>query len=425
MRVESWWYLQTAHERSEPLARRTTADVLVVGGGVAGLHAALRLATSGAQVVLLERSFCGGGMSGKSSGFLTPDSEVDLHQLIARFGARDAAQLWAVAVDGVRLVADTARDHAFTCDLQSMDSLFVGTGRHGVENVRVEAEARTTVGCESRGYDATALTAVHPGGYSAGLRYGDTWSLDPFAYCQALRRLLIARGVRIYEDTALTAIDGTTATTSHGTVSAGRIAVCANQLPRRLNHRAYRQYYLANTVLAITAPLGARDIAALFPQDRMQCWDDRWIYNYYRLTGDGRLLLGGGSVLTTLTPRAARASRVIDTTIARFHRRFPRLSHVPFEAYWSGQIDITRDLLPVVAPDPDASAVHFVIGCAGLPWAAWCGDEVARQFGGAPPADACRFFGWDRKATVPRPLRNALGKPLGFAIELIAGRMRG
>lgn len=423
MRIESWWHSRTARERSDRLGQRTTTDVLVVGGGVAGLHAALRLRAWGAQVVLLERSFCGGGMSGKSSGFLTPDSELELHQLIGRFGARDAAQLWAVAVDGVRLMVATAQAHGFACDLHPMDSLFVGTGRQGVENVRAEAAAREAAGYGFRVYDANALADVHPGGYRAGIRYGDTWSLDPFAYCQALRRLLIARGVRVYEDSAVSAIDGTTATTSHGAVSAGYIAVCANQVPRRLNRRAYQQYYLAHTVLAITAPLGARDIAALFPQDRMQCWDDRWIYNYYRLAGDDRLLLGGGSVLTTLTPQTARASRVIDATIARFRRRFPRLSHVTFEAYWPGQIDITRDLLPIAARDPANPAVHFVIGCAGLPWAAWCGDEIGRQFGGAAPADVCRFFGWDRESRVPRPLRIVLGKPLSFAIELIAAKI--
>jgi gamma-glutamylputrescine oxidase len=425
MRVESWWHSQTARESSARLGQRTTADVLVVGGGVAGLHAALRLSTSGAQVVLLESTFCGGGMSGKSSGFLTPDSELELHQLIERFGARDAAQLWAVAADGVRLMVATAQTHGFACDLQAMDSLFLGTGRRGTENVQAEASARTTVGYEFHQYDANALAEVHPGGYIAGIRYGDTWSLDPFAYCQALRRLLIANGVRVYEDSAITAIEATTATTTHGGVSAGRIIVCANQVPRRLNRRAYRQYYVANTVLAITAPLGARDIAALFPEERMQCWDDRWIYNYYRLTGDGRLLLGGGSVLTTITPRTARASGVIDATIVRFRQRFPQLRNIRFEAYWPGQIDITRDLLPIAAADPDNPNVHFVMGCAGLPWAAWCGDQAARQLGGTRPANVCRFFGWDRKTSVPRPIQAALGKPLSFAIELIAAKIGG
>jgi gamma-glutamylputrescine oxidase len=87
MRIESWWYLQRAREHSAPLDRRITADALVVGGGVAGLHAALRFCDAGAEVVLVESGFCGSGMSGKSSGFLAPDGEVDLGQLIAQFGA--------------------------------------------------------------------------------------------------------------------------------------------------------------------------------------------------------------------------------------------------------------------------------------------------------------------------------------------------
>lgn len=423
MRIDSWWYARTVRERSERLEHRTTADALVVGGGVAGLHAALRLSTAGAKVVLLEQSFCGGGMSGKSSGFLTPDSELDLHHLMARLGTHDATKLWAAAVDGVRLMATTAQDHGFACDLHPTDSLYVATGRRGVDNVSAEAAARESLGYACRLYDASALAAVHPGRYRAGIRCGDTWSLDPFAYCQALRRLLIGRGVRIYEDSALTALDGTTGTTSQGAVSAGRIAFCANQVPQTLNRRAYQHYFLAHTVLAITAPLNPRDIAALFPEDRMQCWDDHWVYSYYRLTGDDRLLLGGGSLLTTLTPQTERASSVIDTTIRRFRRRFPSLGHLRFEAYWPGQIDITRDLLPIAAPDPENPAVQFVIGCAGLPWAAWCGDEVARQLGGAPPAEASRFLGWDRKTTVPAPLQTALGKPLSFAIELFAAKI--
>jgi gamma-glutamylputrescine oxidase len=346
-----------------------------------------------------------------------------VNQLISQFGERDAALLWTSAVDGVALIAATAREHEFACDLAPMDSLFVATGSKGVEEVAAEGEARTALGYESQQYGTDALARIHPGGYLAGIRYGRTWSLDPFSYCQALRRLLIARGVRIYEDTALQAIAGRTATTTHGAVSASRIVVCANQLPRRLNHRAYREYYLANTVLAITAPLGAREVAALFPEDRFQCWDDRWIYNYYRLTPDNRLLLGGGSVFTTLTPWVERGSKVVDATIDRFRRRFPALAGVRFECYWSGAIDISRDLLPIVAADPDAPHLHFVIGSASLPWAAWGGDELGRQVNGGVQSGTVRLLGWERKTLVPSHLRSALGKPLSFAIELTARRM--
>ena len=422
MRLEPWWYARTPIRQSEPLRRRTCADVVVIGGGFAGLHAALRLVTQGADVVLLEKSFCGGGMSGRSSGFLTPDSELSLRQLVERFGRRDASSLWKTAVDGVRLIVDTAEAHRFRCDLQLLDSLFVGIGPKGAAAVREESAARAALGYQRLFYDANALVPVHPGGYSAGVRYGETWAIDPFAYCQALRATLVSKGVRVYEATEVCGLERMTAITTHGSVEAKCIVTCVNRLPRRLNPGAYRQYYTAQTFLAISQPLSARAIAGLFPEDRLQCWDNRLLYSYYRLTGDDRLLLGGGSLLTMLAGRPTRSPRAIDATIAAFIRRFPQLGHLAFEVYWPGLIDVTRDLLPIADVDPASPAEYFVMGCAGLPWAAWCGDEVARRISGEPPTEAARFFRWDHHGFVPKSLRTVLGKPVSFAIDLLAAR---
>lgn len=422
MRLQPWWYARTPVQQSEPLRRRTGADVVVIGGGFAGLHAALRLVTQGADVVLLEKSFCGGGMSGRSSGLLTPDSELSLHQLVERFGPRDASILWTTAVNGVRLIVDTAETHGFCCDLLPLDSLFAGIGPKGAAAVREESAVRAALGYECLSYDANGLAAIHPGGYSAGVRYGKTWAIDPFAYCQALRGLLVSKGVRVYETTEVCSLESLTAITPHGSVGARSIVACVNRLPRRLNPRAYRQYYTAQTFLAISQPLSARAIARLFPEHRLQCWDNRLLYSYYRLTGDDRLLLGGGSLLTALARRPTRSPRAIEATIADFIRRFPHLGDTAFEMYWPGLIDVTRDLLPIADVDPESPSQYFVMGCAGLPWAAWCGDEVARRFSGERSTEAARFFRWDHHGLVPNLLQMALGKPVSFTIDLLAAR---
>jgi gamma-glutamylputrescine oxidase len=422
MRLQPWWYARTPIHQREPLRRRTNADVVVIGGGIAGLHAALHLVSQGTDVVLLEKSFCGGGMSGRSSGFLTPDSELSLYQLVDRFGASGASSLWTTAAAGVKLIAATAETHGFRCDLQSLDSLFVGIGRKGAAATREESAARATLGYEGRLYDANALASIHPGGYAAGVRYGGTWAVDPFAYCQALRAVLISSGVRLYEGTEVVALEGTTVVTAHGSVHATNIVMTMNQVPRRLNPQAYGQYCTAQTCLAISQPLSARQIACLFPEDRLQCWDNRLLYSYYRLTGDNRLLVGGGSLLTTVADRPMRSPRVIEATIAAFIRRFPKLGDIAFETYWPGLIDVTRDLLPIADVDPASPSVHVVIGCAGLPWAAWCGDAVARRISGETSSEAARFFRWDRQGFVPRLFQRALGKPVSCVMDLLAAR---
>ena len=420
MRLQPWWYSRANVEPGASLRHRVTADVVVVGGGVAGLHAALRLNAEGARVVLLEKTICGGGMSGLSSGFLTPDSEMGLRDLVHRFGVARASALWAIAWGGVQLIASTAQSHAFDCDLCQCDCLFVGDGRRGAAAVHAENQAHLDTGYKAVQYDHDSLAAVHPGGYAAGVGYSGTWTIDPFAYCQALRRLLVERGVEVYENTEVTGIDGTTAVTLQGAATGGYVVWCANQLSPRISPRAYRQYSLAETCLSISEPLSADQIAAVFPTARLQCWDSRLIYNYYRLTGDDRLLLGGGSLWMSIAGHATPAAAAASAGISRFKRRFPALDAVEFSAYWPGLIDVTRDLMPVADRDPARSHVFFIFGCAGLPWAAWCGDHIAGRIGGAASTDVASLLRWDRRPFIPDALQNVLGKPASFALDFFA-----
>ena len=420
MRLQPWWYSRTKAEPGPVLRHRVTADVVVVGGGVAGLHAALRLNADGARVVLLEKTVCGGGMSGLSSGFLTPDSELGLREFVHRFGVTRASALWAIAWSGVQLIESTARAHRFDCDLCQCDCLFVGDGSRGAAAVEAERQAHLATGYKAVHYDNDELATVHPGGYAAGLGYAGTWTIDPFAYCRGLRALVLERGVEVYENTEVVALDGTTAVTSQGAATGGDLIWCANQLPRTISERAYRQYSVAETCLSISEPLSKDQIAALFPAARLQCWDSRLIYNYYRLTGDDRLLLGGGSLWMSVAGHATPAETAAFATIARFKRRFRALDSVDFAAYWPGLIDVTRDLMPVADEDPDRPRVFFIFGCAGLPWAAWCGDHIAARIGGVRTTNVASLLRWGRRPFVPDTLQRILGKPASFALDFFA-----
>jgi gamma-glutamylputrescine oxidase len=91
-----YWYDQRPREAPPvtPLAKDLRTEVVVVGGGVAGLSCAQALREQGRRVVLLEASTCGGGASGRSSGFITPDSELELSDLVRNRGPEDAQRLW-------------------------------------------------------------------------------------------------------------------------------------------------------------------------------------------------------------------------------------------------------------------------------------------------------------------------------------------
>jgi gamma-glutamylputrescine oxidase len=361
-------------------------------------------------------------MSGKSSGFLTPDSELELHDLTLRFGPRDAATLWEVATQGVELIVDAAQKRNIACELLALDSLLVGIGQAGAERVTAEATARAALDYPYTRYSSEDLAAVHTGDYSAGVRYDGTWAMDPLAYCQGLRAELMGAGVRIYEGTEVTAVRGASAITPNGTVSAATLVSCMNQIPKRIDSIASRSVYHAQTYLAVSEPLTARQIHTLFPAEPLQVWDTTLVYSYHRLTGDNRLLLGGGSPVTTFAPWEISSPHVIESVIERFKLRVPGLRDLMFERYWPGMIDITRDLLPLAAPHPESASVFYVLGCAGLPWAAWCGDYAARLIAHKSTEDMSRFFGWNREQLVPAFLQALVGKPVSFPVDVLRAK---
>jgi gamma-glutamylputrescine oxidase len=395
-------------------------DVLVVGGGAAGLAVAARLAGTGKKVVLLEGNICGGSSTGKSAGFLTPDSELELSQLVRRFGKQGARDLWDVPVRGIERMLELIKKGGFECDLQKQDSLFLGKGQAGIKAVREENSSRRTLGYQSQVYMEDELRSVIGSReYTAAVRYRDTYGVDGLRHAQGVKGMLIDEGVDVYESSRAVAFSDHTVKTHMGSVTADQIVFCADKLGPELSPYSWNVYH-EQTFLSITEPLSPREQDTLFPAEPFQCWDSDLVYSYYRLTGTKRLLLGGGSLLTTYARNDSTTSGVIDHVISGFKTMYPRLSSLRFIQYWMGRIDMTRDLLPTVLKEEKAPWVHRVLGCVGLPWATFCGDFVARKvLAEAMTGDEkyYRYFNIDRKFLVPIWLEKIIGKRLAFPLN--------
>ena len=395
-------------------------DVLVVGGGAAGLAAAARFAGTGKKVVLLEGNICGGSSTGKSAGFLTPDSELELSQLVRRFGEQGARDLWEVPVRGIERMLELIKRGGFECDLQKQDSLFLGKGRAGIKAVREEESSRRSLGYGSRVYIEEELPSVIGSrGYTAAVRYQDTFGVDGLRYAQGVKGMLVDAGIDVYESSRAVSFSGHKVKTHMGSVTADQIIFCADKLGPELSPYSWNVYH-EQTFLSITEPLSASEQHILFPSEPFQCWDSDLVYSYYRLTGSRRLLLGGGSLLTTYAKNDSTRSSVINHVISGFRAMFPQLGSLRYIQYWMGRIDMTRDLLPTVLKEKQAPWVHRVLGCVGLPWATFCGDFAARQvLAEAETGDEkyYRYFDIDRKFLIPIWLERVIGKRLAFPLN--------
>ncbi|WP_166286662.1 FAD-binding oxidoreductase, partial [Candidatus Nitrosotalea sp. FS] len=205
-------------------------DVLIVGAGVAGLSAALCLIGSGKKVVLVDKNICGGSSTGKSAGFLTPDSELELSQLLRKYGTVGAGDLWGVAAKGVEIMVDNIKKHKIECDLQVQDCLFLGKGASGWKDVQEEVESRKKLGYPSKVYTESEVSSViGSDAYSGAIRYSGTYGVNPLLYAQGIKQVLLDNGIEIFESSEVLYWKGHTVYTHLGSVTADQIIFCIDK----------------------------------------------------------------------------------------------------------------------------------------------------------------------------------------------------
>jgi gamma-glutamylputrescine oxidase len=416
MDLSVYWYGGRT-PRVEPLQGAVQSEVVVVGGGMAGLTCAQTLAARGVEVALVERAFCGAGASGRTSGFITPDSELELSDLVANYGERQGRALWEFARSGLERIRRTIQERAIECDYQVQDSLFVARTARAFRKV-VEAEHRTHVslGYRSTLYDRGSLGAIIGArAYHGGIRYAGTFGINSYAYCRTLRDDLERRGVRVYEGTPVVRLTGRGVETPAGTVTAKTVVVLTDRCLPGLG-LAVPAVYHVQTFLAVSRPLRVHEIRSLFPGDHLMVWDTDLVYQYFRITGEGRLLVGGAQLRSMYSRREARSSPGVVRRLYRYlGEQFPSLK-VELEHFWPGLIGVSKDFAPVVGRHHAHPSAYFAGAGAGLPWAAALGEYLAQKITeGRDELDEVLSPG--RPWTIGPRLQRLLGKPMAFALS--------
>jgi gamma-glutamylputrescine oxidase len=420
MDLSVYWYGGRI-PRVEPLRGAVKSEVVVVGGGIAGLTCAQTLAARTVEVTVVEKAFCGAGASGKTSGFITPDSELELSDLVSNYGERRGQELWEFAGSGLERIGRTIKELAIDCDYRVQDSLFVARSARTFRKV-IQAKHRThrSLGYPSTLYDRASLEAiVSARTYHGGIRYAGTFGMNPYAYCRAIRDEIERSGVRIYEATPATRLTEQGIETPKGAVIAGTVVVLTDRCLPALGLAAPAVYH-ARTFLAISQPLRPEEIQLIFPGDHLMVWDTDLVYQYFRITGEGRLLIGGAHPFSMYAGGEIGSSAGVARKLRRYlDQQFPSLN-IELQHFWPGLLGVSKDFAPVVGRHGDLPA-HFAGAAAGLPWAAALGEYLAQKItDGRDEFD--EILSPKRHFAVGARLQRLLGKPVAFALSHAAAK---
>lgn len=343
------YYARTAHpDRPRPPAEGTIkTDVLVVGGGLAGLALARDLARAGTDVRLIEAKAVGFGASGRNGGFASPGYAVGLDEIERRAGRATAdalEKLTLEALDEMRALC-VANPDAGTAMTPGILYARRTPSHGGLQHEQAEMAARFGVDLTYLDRDEVRQR-LKSAKYHEGLRSARSVHLHPLNYTRLLARTAEDLGARIHEGSPATSLmnglGDWTVTTPKATITARNVVLTTGGYTGPLYPRLQRSFVPVATYVMASAP--APDLLATAIATTDAVGDERRAGDYYRLFDGGQRLLWGGAI--TVRDRSPDA-------VAAYLRRgmvatYPQLADLPIEVSWSGLMSYARHKMPQV-----------------------------------------------------------------------------
>ncbi len=380
---------------TQPIAGR--ADVVIVGGGLNGVSAALSLARRGAEVVLLEQGEIGDGASGRNGGMCTTGLAIGFSMALETYGAERASRMYRAYNDAIDCVENLVKEENIDCDF----------ARHGKLNVaskpsHIERFKRSQALLEKHVGQQTTLVPRDQLASELGSDYYHGGWLDPLGsglhvgkFVRGLASAAAKAGARLHEQAAVTAVRRINGhqhdvVTTAGTIRADQVLVATGSKTDSAFAYFRRRIVPVGSYIIVTEPLPRALLDELIPNRRMV--SDTLNYTFYfRITPDDRLLFGGRARFSRADPGAdPKSGHILHKAMTRV---FPQLSDARIDYCWGGLVDLTQDRLPH-AGEHDGLFYSLGHNGHGVQMATYMGQRMAAVMSGDADAHLWHDIDW-------------------------------
>jgi glycine/D-amino acid oxidase-like deaminating enzyme/nitrite reductase/ring-hydroxylating ferredoxin subunit len=361
----SWWTDSASAQVLNPLKENIETDVVVVGGGLAGMSVAYCLAESGREVVLVEDGYIGSGETGRTTAHLVTALDDRYYHLQKIFGEEKTRLIAESHQRAIDFVEETVRKENIDCSFERVNGYLFLHPSDKKDSLEREFEAAKKAGVE------ISVANIAPGlqRQEKCLCFSNQGQFHPLKYLQGLAGCIEKKGGRIYTGTHASKINHEGIITSDGfSVKAKHIVVATNSPVNNFYAMFLKQYPYRTYVI------GALVKKNLLP--KALWWDtgnfnsNRAIppYHYVRLDSYNEeydLLISGGEdhptgdTRKTKIPEEARYRLVENWT----REHFP-IGEIIYR--WSGQVMEPMDGIAYIGRNPwDRKNVYIVTGDSG------------------------------------------------------------
>lgn len=366
-----WLVDAPADEPATPLARDLEVDVAIIGGGFTGVSTAYRLSQRFPDlgIALVEAKRLANGASGRNGGLVlngitVRDSDPDL-----------MVRERAVTNGAIDAIEALIRDHALNVRFKRTGSLHLATTAKAAEEAHALTEKLVARGMPLRflrGRELDEHLRVQ-GVHGAVLDPGEAF-LNGVDLIRAMRPLLVAGGVQIYESTPVVRVrEGATCelVTPNGVIRAKAIVLATSGYTPRLGYFRTGLLPVISHVVA-TDPLPPELLAKTGLGKTAGFFDDSPRLAYGSVDPSGRVVFGGGTTdayayrfgnRTTYDARREDAGeRALRASLTRY---LPELAQVPIRHRWSGPLDLTLVRHCAIGVMGAHKNVYYAVGYSG------------------------------------------------------------
>ncbi|HLR77806.1 MAG TPA: FAD-binding oxidoreductase [Burkholderiaceae bacterium] len=367
--TNGWSRIIAPRTPNASLKQDITVDWAVVGGGLAGLAAARRLAENRPDdsIALLEADRVGEGAQGRNSGFAI-DAPHNVGSSMAELAA--AHSHLRLARKAIAYLQEQVSRHGIDCDWEVAGKFHAAVSREGIDTVlkptlkTLESMNEPHEWLEGKAlHDRLGFTHFAAGIYTPG-----TVLLNPAALCHGLADSLPGN-VSLYEGTPVTGMSqdqGIVLQTPGGTVRARKLILTVNGWIPQFG-------YFRNHTIPLAAHASLTRQLTDEEQERLgglKTWGltpaNAFVDITMRRTPDQRILIRQNMAYapTLSMSDASRASARKEHQLL-FDERFPMLKGVTMEHTWTGIICVSRNSAPgfgEMAPNVYSAVIHNGVG---------------------------------------------------------------
>lgn len=378
----SLWLQEAISAESEGVARREVlrgcqrADVCIVGGGYTGLWTALFLLERepGLDIAIVEADICGGGASGRNAGFAL-SWWPKLSTLVGHCGEEDGRWVAEQSAQAVRYLETFCGQNGIDCQYRQGGWLWTASSAAQVgawDSVLEAARSRDLELFEPVGIEESRRRGGSPR-LLGGILDRSAARVHPGLLARGLRRVACDRGIRVYEESPVTGVDGSRPLTVRavaGTVTADVVVSALNawtfSLPqfRRLRRAVIP---IASDMVASAPNPDLLERIGLTGGEVVS--DSRMMVHYYRTTDDGRITFGKGGGAIAVAGYFGEGfhydRRRAELTAHELRSLNPALAGLEVTHAWSGPVDRSINGLPFFGRADGQESMVYGVGFSG------------------------------------------------------------